>query len=68
MSEFKKPHNHRDIIIKWVNGAAIQGQSPSTDKWHDVYMFEDISEGNNFLDVSPIHPEYSWWDNWRVKD
>lgn len=63
----KQPQDHADIICDWVKGASIQGQSPSTDEWLDIYDFRDIGEGQNFLDVSPIHPEYAWWSNWRIK-
>lgn len=64
-------HTHAEIITAWVNGARIQGQSPSTDEWVDVYPISGIcgenADGELFLDVSPIHPDYCWWENWRIK-
>ncbi|UOL48729.1 hypothetical protein [Pseudomonas phage Astolliot] len=57
-------HKHAEIIKLWVDGAKIQGQSPSTDEWIDVPMVSDLDVG--YLDPSPIHPEYDWWSNWRV--
>lgn len=60
-------HVNADIIIAWVNGADIQGQSPSTDEWIDIPNVNSLGIGNNYLDVSPIHPDYAWWKNWRIK-
>jgi hypothetical protein len=66
-----KPHKHAEIIKKWVDGHHIQGQSPSTDKWIDVPDVNNLAHKNNwednYLSVSPIHPEYDWWPNWRLK-
>jgi hypothetical protein len=62
-----KSHKHAAIIIEWVMGKSIQGQSPSTDEWIDVPDVNDLDNGNNYLSPSPIHPSYDWWDNWRVK-
>jgi len=59
-------HHHAEIICQWVNGAHIQGQSPTTDEWIDVPDVTDLAN-RNYLEPSPIHPEYDWWPNWRVK-
>lgn len=58
-------HKHADIIIAWVNGATIQGQSPSTDEWIDVPHINKLDKG--YLEPSPLHPDYDWWPNWRIK-
>ena len=60
-------HKHFEIICLWAGGAAIQGQSPSTDEWVDVPMISCLGEGDNYLEPSPIHPDYDWWPNWRQK-
>ena len=59
------PHRHADIICAWVKGASIQGQSPSTDEWIDVPDVADLK--GQYLEPNPLHPEYSYWDNWRIK-
>ncbi len=60
-------HKHAKIIIAWVGGANIQYQSPTTDEWFDVCDVNKLDEGNNYLDPNPLHPDYDWFDNWRVK-
>lgn len=60
-------HKHAEIICAWVNGASIQGQSPNTDEWIDVPNVDKLSDDSNYLEPSPIHPEYDWWENWRVR-
>ena len=59
------PHKHAEIICMWVKGASIQGQSPSTDEWIDVPNVVDLQ--GQYLEPNPLHPEYSYWDNWRIK-
>jgi hypothetical protein len=60
-------HRHAEIIKLWIDGAHIQGLSPYTDEWIDVPDAALLMEGDNDFEPSPINPEYSWWDNWRVK-
>lgn len=60
-------HRHAEIICQWVTGASIQGQSPTTDTWFDVPSAAYLGVGDNYRQPSPIHPDYDWWDNWRVK-
>lgn len=58
-------HKHAEIIKAWVDGAHIQGQSPTTDEWIDVADASTLDE--NYLDPNPLHPSYDWWENWRIK-
>jgi hypothetical protein len=60
-------HKHAEIVIAWANGATIQYQSPTTDKWYDVVNVNQLGEGDNYLEPNPLHPEYDWYDNWRIK-
>lgn len=60
-------HKHAEVLIAWINGTAIQGQSPSTDEWIDVPMVADLAQDRNYLEPSPLHPDYDWWPSWRVK-
>lgn len=60
-------HKHAEIIVAWVYGASIQGLSPSTDEWVDIPDVKDLGVGDNYLEPSPIHPDYDWWKNWRIK-
>jgi hypothetical protein len=59
-------HKHADIICAWVCGAPVQGQSPSTGEWVDVPAAHLLGQGSNYLEPSPIHPDYDWWPNWRI--
>jgi hypothetical protein len=63
-----KAHKHAEILIKWINGADIQYQSPTTDKWLDVPNVNNLDEGDNYLRPNPLHPEYDYFENWRVKE
>lgn len=63
----KKPHKHYDIIHMWILGHDIQGQSPTTDEWIDVPNVNELGKNNNYLEPSPLHPEFDWWPNWRIK-
>jgi hypothetical protein len=63
-----KAHKHAEILIKWINGADIQVQSPTTDKWSDVPNVNNLDEGNNYLCPNPLHPDYDYFENWRVKE
>lgn len=60
-------HHNAEIIIAWVNGAHIQGQSPSTDEWIDIADVDKLGFGDRYLEPSPIHPDYAYWPNWRIK-
>lgn len=60
-------HKHAEIIALWVQGLPIQYQSPTTDEWLDVPDVNTLGEGNNYLEPSPLHPEYDYYENWRVK-
>ena len=64
--EEARKHPHAQIICAWVNGARIQGQSPTTDEWIDVPDANTLS-GGAYLEPNPLHPEYCWWENWRIK-
>lgn len=61
-----RKHKNAGIICAWVMGASIQGQSPSTDEWIDIPDATDLYNDDNFLEPHPIHPEYDWWENWRI--
>jgi hypothetical protein len=61
-----RKHKHAGIVAAWVNGARIQGQSPTTDGWFDVPAADRLGEDQNYLEPSPIHPDYDWWPNWRI--
>lgn len=65
-SAASQKHKHAEIICAWVNGAAIQGQSPTTDEWFDVPGVAQLGEDRNYLEPSPLHPDYGWWPNWRI--
>lgn len=59
-------HKNADIICAWVNGASIQYQSPTTDEWCDVPDADKLGEGSNYLEPSPIHPDYDYFI-WRIR-
>jgi len=60
------PHKHHAVLQAWVMGKTVEGQSPSTDKWHDAPNINNLEEGDNYLEPSPLHPDYDWWE-WRIK-
>lgn len=57
LNSFKKmKHKNAEIAIAWINGAAIQYQSPTTDEWYDVVDVNKLEEGDNYLTPNPLHP------------
>lgn len=41
--------------------------APTTDEWMDVPDVDKLGDGGNYLEPSPIHPDYDWYTSWRVK-
>jgi hypothetical protein len=60
-------HKHAEIICAWVNGATIQYQSPTTDEWFDVANVNTLDDNDNYLEPNPLHPDYDYFKNWRIK-
>lgn len=68
LNSFKKmKHKNAEIAIAWINGASIQYQSPTTDEWYDVVDVNKLEEDDNYLTPNPLHPDYDYFENWRIK-
>ena len=59
-------HKNAAIICQWVSGLPIQGRETIYDDWIDIPDVDTLGDGANYLEPSPIHPDYDHWKEWRV--
>lgn len=60
-------HKNSEIIAAWANGLDIEYQSQKIPLWFPVPNINDLDIADNFFRPSPIHPDYSYLFNWRIK-